>query len=350
MFVDLGYEAQACNKLKTDNRDDEFLVSRLIFLTTYNTTVSLTTMIDQYHLAEIIVENLSRHAKRISAGDTRVEADPMEDMALVETLKLLFNITHFAPDRVATFSPAIPHIVTILTKRALPPSRSPLAPPFGQLINALMNLNLNDADVQSSLYPESAPEAVADRLIQLIDMALVAYEDDDLETNVTPAISAIIAVYEHAPEDVRKFIRGKLLPKEKDREQVLGRGNSLAARLLRNSTNPLTPKLRDAISHLLFDLSDRDANKFVQNVGYGFASGFLFQNNIPVPESVSEAQGSAGGEQRPVNPITGQFVDTERFAEMPEMTQAEKEREAERLFVLFERSVAPLKLLCSTSH
>ena len=35
MFVDLGYESKACAKLKNDSRDDEFLVSRIIFLTTY---------------------------------------------------------------------------------------------------------------------------------------------------------------------------------------------------------------------------------------------------------------------------------------------------------------------------
>jgi hypothetical protein len=340
MFVDLGYEAKACNKLKNDNRDDEFLISRLIFLTTYNTTVSLTTLIDQYHLADNIVQNLSRHAKRISAKDTKAKVDPMEDMALVETLKLLFNVTHFAPDHVSAFAPAIPHIVTILTKHDLPLPSAPLAPPFGQLVNALINLKLDDKDVQSSLYPKSEPKAVADRLVQLLDMALIAYDDDELETSVTPAVSAIIAVHEHAPEDVRNFIRGKLLPTEEDRKQVLGRGNSLTSRLLRNSTNPLTPKLREAISHLLFDLSDKDANKFVQNVGYGFASGFLFQNNLAIPESASEAYSSASGEERPINPVTGQFIDTERFAEMPEMTQEEKEREAERLFVLFERLVS----------
>ncbi|KAH8906265.1 hypothetical protein BR93DRAFT_969470 [Coniochaeta sp. PMI_546] len=331
MFVDLGYEAKACNKLKNDNRDDEFLISRLIFLTTYNTTVDLTTLIDQHHLADSIAQNLSRHAKRISAKGTKAKVDPMEDMALTETLKLLFNVTHFAPDRVTAFTPAIPHIVTILTKHDLPVSSTPLAPPFGQLINAFLNLKLDDKDAQSSLYPKNEPTAVADRLIQLLDMALIAYSDEELETSVTPTVSAIMAVYEHAPEDVRTFIRGKVLPTEEDRKQVLGRGNSLTSRLLRNSTNPLTPKLRDAISHLLFDLSDKDANKFVQNVGYGFASGFLFQNNLPIPESASEAYSSASGDERPVNPITGQFIDTEKFAEMPEMTQEEKEREAERL-------------------
>lgn len=339
MFVDLGYEEKACEKLNNDNRDDEFLISRLIFLTTYNTTVSLTSLIDQYHLADSMVQNLARHATRISAKDSKAKADPMEDMALVETLKLLFNVTHFAPDRASAFAPAIPHVVTILTNHDLPTSNTPLAPPFGQLINALINLKLDDKDIHSSLYPKDDPKNVAARLIQLLDLALIAYNDDDLETNVTPLIGAIMSVQEHAPEDVRQFIRDKLLPTEEDRKQVLGRGNSLTSRLLRNSTNPLTPKLRDAISHLLFDLSDKDANKFVQNVGYGYASGFLFQNNIPVPESASDAHASAGEDRRPINPITGQFIDTEQFAEVPEMTDAEKEREAERLFVLFERQV-----------
>jgi hypothetical protein len=343
MFVDLGYEAKACAKLKNDNRDDEFLISRLIFLTTYDTTVNLVSLIDQHHLADTILQNLARHAKSFSAKGSRATVDPMEDMALTETLQLLFNVTHFAPDRVGAFTPAIPHIVTILTKHDLPSEAAPRAPSFAQLINALMSLKLDDRDVHSSLYPKNEPTVVSQRLIQLLDMSLIAYSDEELEVNATPTVSAIISIHEHAPEDVRKFIRGKLLPTDEDRKQVLGRGNSLTSRLLRNSTNAMTPNLREAISHLLFDLSDKDANKFVQNVGYGFASGFLFQNNLPIPASATEAFSTPGGEERPVNPITGQFIDTERFAQMPEMTQEEKEREAERLFVLFERLVSPLR-------
>jgi hypothetical protein len=38
-----------------------------------------------------------------------------------------------------------------------------------------------------------------------------------------------------------------------------------------------------------------------------------------------------------VNPITGQRLDKEEQVQVEEMTQEEKEREAERLFVLFER-------------
>ena len=41
MFIDLGYEGKACEKLKLDDRDYEFLCSRLLFLTTYGTSVDL---------------------------------------------------------------------------------------------------------------------------------------------------------------------------------------------------------------------------------------------------------------------------------------------------------------------
>jgi hypothetical protein len=63
IFVDLGYEQKACNKLKNDNRDDEFLVSRIIFLTTYNSNVDIEKLIDQYHLAENICLNISRRSR-----------------------------------------------------------------------------------------------------------------------------------------------------------------------------------------------------------------------------------------------------------------------------------------------
>jgi hypothetical protein len=91
---------------------------------------------------------------------------------------------------------------------------------------------------------------------------------------------------------------------------------------------------------MLFELSDKDASTFVQNVGYGFASGFLASNNISMPESAMEGHATAQAEQGiPVNPITGQRLDKEDSVQSEPMTQAEKEREAERLFVLFERCV-----------
>jgi len=128
----------------------------------------------------------------------------------------------------------------------------------------------------------------------------------------------------------------RILPTPDERDKPLGKSNTLSARLLNLTTSAPTPNLRGSISSMLFELSNKEPAKFVQNVGYGFASGFLMSNNIPMPEE--EVQKHARSEQGiPVNPITGQRLDREERVESEPMTQEEKEREAERLFVLFER-------------
>lgn len=346
IFVDLGYEAKACNKLKNDNRDDEFLVSRILFLTTYQTNINLLALITQHHLADTIVQNLARHVKLLSGKGGKSKSDPMVDLALTETVKLLFNVSHYCPEKTSDFTPAIPLILALLCKHDLP-TENPLDPPFGSMVNALLNLDLHSKDVVTALFPKNEPNSVLMRLIHLLDLCLKKYGDNDLEQIVTPLVGVLRKIHETAPGGAQRYIRGRLLPTEEDRQNILGRGDAMSSKLLRHSTNPITPEFRKAISHLLFDMSNKDASEFVKNVGYGFASGFLFQNNIPIPESASEAYstGSTEGGQKVVNPVTGQFVDAETLPEMPEMTEEEKEREAERLFVLFERFVPPERLV-----
>jgi hypothetical protein len=143
-------------------------------------------------------------------------------------------------------------------------------------------------------------------------------------------------IHDIAPEDAKKNMQRHLLPAHKDRDLPVGQSDSLSSRLLRLSTSPIAPSLREGISSLLFELSGKDANQFVRNVGYGFAAGYLMSHDIPVPASAKEF-GEDGESGVPINPITGQRLDKEPVGEEPEMTMEEKEREAERLFVLFER-------------
>ena len=62
-------------------------------------------------------------------------------------------------------------------------------------------------------------------------------------------------------------------------------------------------------------------------------------HDLPVPDHVTGDLGdrvtTVGGQE--INPITGQRRDMEPADVLPEMTDEEREREAERLFVLFER-------------
>jgi hypothetical protein len=345
MFVDLGYESKACNKLKNDNRNDEFLVSRIIFLTTYGSNVNIEKLIDQYHLAENICVNISRHAKLFVTKQKKVkELDPVEDMALIESLKLIFNLTSSCPQRSFAFSPALPHILIILQRRPISSSK-PLESPISPLVNSLINIPLETKDSVSRLFPKDTPFINVNRLLDILGKGTQVYtDDDDLKQLVTPLVTLIWKVYETAPKDVQRHMRDAVLPSDEDRKAVLGRADSLSSRLLKLMTNLSTPSLRESISSLLFEMSGKDASAFVQNVGYGFASGLLFQQNVPVPQNALEAW-SMSESQKPmveggaVNPITGQRMEFEKAVEELEMTQEEKEREAEKLFVLFERYV-----------
>ncbi|PQE30130.1 guanine nucleotide exchange factor synembryn protein [Rutstroemia sp. NJR-2017a WRK4] len=344
VFVDLGFEAKACSQLKEGNADDEFLISRIIFLTTYDTKLDIESLIVKHHLADIISKRISNHAKQFSAKNK--EMDPMEDMALVESLKLLFNLTHFYPDGAKHFAQAVPHILTILQKQVIIPSKA-LDPPIAQLVNSLINLPLEDSSNLTAMFPKPNSHVHVEQFVEILQHSIGVYKDDELEQLVSPLLTLIRKVYSIAPPEVCQFMQTRILPSEKDREQPVGRGESLSARLLQLSTNPATPQLRESISAMFYELSGKDAATFVQNVGYGFASGFLFQHNLPIPQNAFDAWSTGDGQKekgkstqenaKAVNPITGQLLENEAKVDMPEMTQEEKEREAEKLFVLFER-------------
>ncbi|KAH8717698.1 Synembryn-like protein C3E7.04c [Beauveria bassiana] len=338
MFVNSGYATKACKRLDTDSWDDEFLLSRILFLSTYSDDkIKLSPLIKEHGLATSINANIGRHAK-LKTASSLAAAGPMEEMALPETLKLLYNVTYFCPEEASAFEPSVPQIISILCDRKLPSSKV-LNPPFGPLVNSLLYLDLAVKTSHSALFPSGEETKLGSKLIEILDRAMKEYSSQDLDATVTPVVKFLLEVYNLGSESVQKKLRDGLLPTSEDRQNVLGKGSSLSARLLKTSTDPLAPNLGPVISHLFFLMSNNDASKFVENVGYGYASGYLFRNNVPMPASAKATFDATdeGGSQRPVNPITGQFIDREERDDLPPMTEEEKEREAERLFVLFER-------------
>lgn len=277
--------------------------------------------------------------------------DPMNEMALAESLKLMFNINHFYPQHSEVFLKSIAPILKMLQSTRIP--TPPLQQPINYLINALTNVDfLNKKCFQSGaspMFPKADPKCNAEQLINIFDKAITDYKEAELDTAVAPVLTLIRKIYECAPETVKEYIESRLLPSDEDRDVPLGRSETLPSKLLRLSTSPMLPTLRTSISAMMFELSGSDAKKFVNNVGYGFAAGFLMSQNMSIPANAAEA--FSDGSRRPsvsgdssegaagINPVTGQRLDAESRHEGPEMTQEEKEREAERLFVLFERCV-----------
>jgi hypothetical protein len=334
--------------------DDEFLASRVLFLTTYDTNLDFPQLVRENHLAENINTAIARHAKRYSSSagqKPQGHTQPMDLMALSETLKLLFNITHFHPDLIETFSTSIPNLFKILVRRGIP--QPPLTAPTNNLINALLNLDLDPkpsqegikdepeaAPSQTAVFPSFDPNCNVTHLISILDASILAYPEPELDTTIAPVLTLLRRMYEIAPSTVQTHMQHSLLPTPAERDKPLGKSDTLSSRLLNLSTSALTPNLRGSISSMLFELSSKDAATFVQNVGYGYASGFLMSNNIAMPEDLVAKHASDQGV--PVNPITGQRLDSEERVDVEPMTEEEKEREAERLFVLFERYVSQI--------
>lgn len=273
----------------------------------------------------------------------------MDTQSLSETLKLLFNLSQYYPKYVVTLAKSTPHILKILCRTPL--SSPVLQPPVTYLINALLNLSIDNEHPKESssnpYFPKADQYCNIDRFISILDNAVLNYGEEQLETLATPLITLLRKVFEFAPALVKPHIQTALLPSTAERSQPLGRANTLASRLLRLSNSAVAPSLRESISSLLFELSDKDATSFVRNVGYGFASGFLMTHDLHVPENAMEGYSTGDGgdpgekvttvDGKEINPVTGQIKEMEPKDVGEEMTEEEKEREAERLFVLFER-------------
>ncbi len=333
-FVDLDCPSKAAERLKNQDTDDEFLLSRILFLLTYQTQFDFGKLFDDHGLAESVNSHISRHANLITNSDQKdgfsrtVPEDPAQMAALSESLKLLFNLLNFYPTSAAEFATSVESIFTILNRITIP--KPPLEPPVNYLINALVNLELDETAFTVSHV---------DKLISILDQAVSTYQTTQLETMAAPLITVLRKVYNVAPPEAKRHMEKLLLPTDADRDLPIGQSDTLSSRLLRLSTSPGAPNLREAIPSLFFELSGKDASHFVRNVGYGFAAGYLMSHDIPMPDSARSTGGTTGDtdESVQINPITGQRLDKEPVGEEPEMTVEEKEREAERLFVLFER-------------
>ncbi|KAL9135156.1 MAG: hypothetical protein Q9175_003651 [Cornicularia normoerica] len=340
---------QEGNAIK-DSQEHELLCSRILFLLTYDTTYNFDNLFDDFSLADKIHENISLEAEQMDINPASNSASPLGWAPLTETLKLLFNLTSFYPHRIPAFDRTISPILVILKTIHLqtPVLQSPLT----QLINALLNLDLLGKEPRtaqhskfSSFFPHSDPNTNISRLITILDTAVRTIREELLETTAIPLITLLRHTYDLAPLSVKTHMQSTLLPSNEERAQPLGKTDTLASCLLRLSTSAVAPNLREGISSFLFEISDKDATSFVRNVGYGFAAGYLMTHNLPVPDNTLKSEDESedlGGRLttingKEINPVTGQRRDMEPEDPGPEMTDEEKEREAERLFVLFER-------------
>ncbi|PVF94021.1 hypothetical protein CPB86DRAFT_68771 [Serendipita vermifera] len=163
----------------------------------------------------------------------------------------------------------------------------------------------------------------------------------NLDESITPLAALLVRLAEHP--GARVELRNWILPENLDRSEPLeGRGDTLG-RILRIMSCVYYPRLKDALGEFMYTICDSDGSVLSAQIGYGNAAGYLFNKGIlsgppPPPSSSGSSGGSGAASSIPdnVNPITG-AINREVEDDGPEMTEEEKEREAEKLFVLFDR-------------
>ncbi|KAI8994691.1 guanine nucleotide exchange factor [Pilobolus umbonatus] len=340
--------------------DTQFLLCRILFFMTVNRYDLVTQLIDS-NIASSIQKILMQNIAVIEASKTQSNALITPVTIINEALKLLFNLmlvdsrslTKEDEENVVTaekFRDCLMPIFHILVKIPFD-TPQPLSPPHSHAIHALMQYPYSVvANVWESHSQDTESlgsiESVADRLIQSLYHAiqyLIPTEDSDQPRQGTASqqVDAILSplllvlrAFAEGSEKLRSVMVDSMLPRERDRLQPVHKGFSLPAYLIRLMTSTMLPQTRDVVGETLFVLCDKDVHMFTEEVGYGNGIGYLVNKGIAVDPPKESREDEA---EKDINPITGQYLSAEKGPSLADMTDEEKEREAEKLFVLFER-------------
>jgi hypothetical protein len=255
-----------------------------------------------------------------------------------ELLKVLYNLLSKVPDvatsRLHGLFPALYSMFDADTV-AHELSDTQTSAPIVHVVHALL-LYTPSAYGQQWFADMARTQGIVTKLFRGVDALLTDHEAKgrpayECEERLSP-IAMLLANLVAANEDVKQHAYTIVFPDTIDRSQPLDKGSNLTSRLIRLMTSALLPKSKELVSELLFALCDHNVDKLNEHVGLGNAAGFLINRGLfQVPQTTAQHG------DRFVDPITGQLKDTNQPDPFAGMTDEEKEREAERLFVLFDR-------------
>ncbi|KAI8918825.1 guanine nucleotide exchange factor synembryn-domain-containing protein [Entophlyctis helioformis] len=274
----------------------------------------------------------------------------------------------------------------IVVAKQTPLARMPLVPPHSHIINFMMNLPVKS--LAESWFPAGATSIV--RL--LVDILAATLKEcfprrtsvaSTAASKTTPAVEVIKTVGaeaadhdEHDDDDVkiegmeadqalaplllvlktlanehpesRAILGSLLMPDDIDRTKPLSKGTAITNYLISFMTSVTLLNIRECVFELFLAICEQNTGRLVSYVGYGHAAGFLMSRGLlnangGVAGAAAPAHGhgqghSQSGSDVDINPITGELRSKE---ERPDpfagMSEEEKEAEAEKLFVLFDR-------------
>lgn len=328
--------------------EDEFILSRILFLVTAKAGPASNAHLVSHKmsadsLASLLDKWLARH---LSAVKHEVEVFTRDSIAaFCELLKLLYNVTIFLPvvsykieilksatDFVGLERAMLATIRVLQAKKLLD-----VIQVIPHCVNLLTLLPLKPVNFEPKSLNVSLLIALLEEYIDCLLDQVPWYGIEVNDGLLAPLLTVISRVRDLVDEgQIQAQLHEALIVQDTERSLPLGRSGSLASKVLR-VLNSSSQNIRDCIGTLLYQISDSSPQKFIENIGYGFAVGFLTTHGLAIPPS--QIPCSHNGID--INPITGQHSTDEAAAraqqELTDMSEEEKEKEAEKLFVLFQR-------------
>uniref|UniRef100_A0A668RTR5 Synembryn n=1 Tax=Oreochromis aureus TaxID=47969 RepID=A0A668RTR5_OREAU len=273
---------------------------------------------------------------------------------VTEILKILFNITHSthkqdpSEDDAALYR----HLVAILRlclmrKCLLSEDTDELQ---GHTVNLLSALPLQCLDVLLTVPLEPDSEQCEGVNMDCVHTLLMFMErrleaGDKIKEKLTPILNLLTESC-RAHRETRHYIRKYILPPLRDVSQRPEEGTTVKSRLIRLMTH-LDTDLKHCAADLIFVLCKENVRRFVKYTGYGNAAGLLATRGLLGGQGprTSDTQYSSDSDSDTeeyrqvrdrINPVTGR-VEAVQPDPMEGMTEEEKEEEAKRLIMLFNK-------------
>ncbi|CAN9509085.1 unnamed protein product [Ophioblennius macclurei] len=275
---------------------------------------------------------------------------------ITEILKILFNITYSTHRQEPTEDDAAlyRHLVAIL--RLCLMRKSVLADDTDELqghtVNLLSALPLQCLDVLLMVPPESNSDQCEGVNMDCVHNLLMFMErrlelGDKIKEKVTPILNLLTESC-RAHRETRHYVRKHILPPLRDVSHRPEEGSTVKSRLIRLMTH-LDTDVKHCAADLIFVLCKENVRRFVKYTGYGNAAGLLATRGLLGGQggrtSSSDTQYSSDSDSDTeeyrqvkdrINPVTGR-VEAEQPDPMEGMTEEEKEEEAKRLIMLFNK-------------
>ncbi|KIJ32304.1 hypothetical protein M422DRAFT_35851 [Sphaerobolus stellatus SS14] len=384
---------------RSTNPQTIFLASRILFLLTVEQRPFIRKLVEELRVVDIVAQKCDTLLSSLLAGQPMAK-EAMVDL-LKFTFNLLLQYPRLVDDNKgkgkegeSSFKGMMGELWSDRLENLLPPllrlfnelpptSPCPLAAPLTHVIHSLITIPVSSrwfspyssptstprsfpgdklhravsalttgrrshssSRSSSPAPPSSVPRDTVQRAWDLFEVTTAHYVPDDpddasvrelcktegiaLDDTLSPLVVLLTRL---ATGDSTARIRMKdwILPADIDRTSPLEHRKDLLGRCLRLMSSVYFARVKSTVGELLFTICDSDPALLAGQVGYGNCAGFLFNKGIMAPPAgVSDAEGNI------INPITG-IRNTDKPNPVDEMTEEEKEREAEKLFVLFDR-------------